>query len=229
MRYFTLAFFLALTANSVMAQSDTESQSTAQPEAPLSDTSRFLVVPLIGLRSGGSFSAVERELALEVNSSAGFGLIFDYKLTRTSRVEFLWSSQRSDFTAVSVVPIDDPTAPPAESPQFDLGINYFHGAYVYGGGPPRFQPYVAVGAGVASFCPVVSGASVSTKFSFSLGTGFRSFLTERIGILFDARAFGTRIGEDRQDISCGVFGCVTFETGATFWQGQLLAGLVVAF
>jgi hypothetical protein len=229
MRNLMLAFIFALTADSVMAQSDTESQSASQPEASPEDTSRFLVVPLVGVRSGGSFTAVEQELALEVNSSLGFGLIFDYKLTRTSRLEFLWSSQRSDFDVISVAPVGAPGEPPAETPQFDIGINYFHGAYVYGGGTPRFQPYVAVGAGLATFCPAVADSSVQTKFSFSLGTGFRSFLTERIGVLIDARAFGTRIGDRREDVTCGVFGCVSFETAATFWQGQLLLGLVVAF
>jgi hypothetical protein len=226
-----LAFFLGLTANSVTAQTDTATQVASQPETPAQSPYRFLVGPFFGLRTGGTFRAIEQELSLSVNPSAGFGLLFDYRLTRTSRVEFIWSSQRTDFDAISTAPVPDgdTPAPPDDAPQFDIGINYFHGAYVYGGGPPRFQPYVAIGAGVASFCPVGVDAPVSTKFSFSLGTGFRSFVTERIGILFDARAFGTRAGDQREDIQCSVFGCVSFEAASTFWQGHLVGGVVFAF
>jgi hypothetical protein len=223
-------FLLALTPTSVMAQSETGSQPASPAETKAEDSYRFLVAPFIGFRSGGSFTAIDLQLSLSVNSSAAFGAIFDYRLNDTSKVEFIWSRQTTDLTPISVAPVPPgETAPPIESPPFDVRVQYFHGAYVYGGGPPRFQPYVAVGAGIATFSSDDSGVEGRTKFSFSIGTGFRSFLTERVGVLVDARAFGTRAGDDREDIMCGVFGCVSFETGATFWQGQVVGGVVFAF
>jgi hypothetical protein len=226
-----LTFFFTLTATSVTAQTDTATPPASQPETPAQSPYRFLAGPFLGLRTGGTFTALEQQVSLSVNPSLGFGLIFDYQLTRTSKVEFMWSRQKTDFDATSIAPVPEGEEPPLiDVSDFSVGINYFHGAYVYGGGPPRFQPYVAVGAGVARFSPFgVEDETSRTKFSFSLGTGFRSFVTERIGILVDARAFGTRAGDQREDIACTVFGCVSFETAATFWQGHVVGGVVFAF
>jgi hypothetical protein len=112
---------------------------------------------------------------------------------------------------------------------FDIRVDYFHGAFVYGGGPRSFQPYIAVGAGMSVFDPDVAAASTLRRFSFSLGTGFKSFFNDTVGIRFDARAFGTRIGDKREDVTCDIYGCVTFESAATFWQGQVVGGVIFAF
>ena len=72
-------------------------------------------------------------------------------------------------------------------------------------------------------------ASSVTKFSFSIGAGINAYLTERIGVRFDARAFGTRTGDRQEDFACGVFGCVTFERLSTFWQSHFVGALIIRF
>lgn len=195
---------------------------------------RFELTPFAGLRSGGSFRAPERDLALDVQSSLGGGVIFDYVLNDTMQIELLWSHQSSDLDIVDVSPVpgDGSETPPdgtEDFPSIGIGVDYFHGAFVYGGGSPVFRPYVLIGAGVARLSPDLPDVSSTSKFSFSVGTGFKSFFTERFGLRVDARAFGTRAGDQREDVACGVFGCVSFETAATFWQGQVVGGFIVAF
>ena len=73
----------------------------------------------------------------------------------------------------------------------------------------------------------VFAASSVTKFSFSIGAGINAYLTERIGVRFDARAFGTRTGDRQEDFACGVFGCVTFERLSTFWQSHFVGALTL--
>ena len=75
----------------------------------------------------------------------------------------------------------------------------------------------------------VFAASSVTKFSFSIGAGINAYLTERIGVRFDARAFGTRTGDRQEDFACGVFGCVTFERLSTFWQSHFVGALIIRF
>lgn len=193
---------------------------------------RFEVTPFIGVRTGGAFRAVEQDIALKAKPSFGGGVMFDYRLNETMALEFLWSHQSTDVELldVSAVPGADAVEnPPSESPTFGIGVDYFHGDFVYGGGPTIFHPYVLIGGGVARLNPDVSAAPATSKFSFSVGTGFRSYFTERLGLRVDARAFGTRIGDKQEDVACGVFGCVSFERASTFWQGQIVGGLVIAF
>ena len=204
------------------------------PTAALAQT-RYEVTPFVGARLGGAFRAAEQDLALDVKSSLGGGVLFDYALNDAMQLEFSWSRQSSDVEVFDVSPSPgggdgtEETPVPGELPKFPIRINYFHGSFLYGGGPRVFRPYVLAGVGMARLNPDVEGVSTTSKFSFSLGTGFKSFFTDRFGFRFDARAFGTRAGGRQEDIACGVFGCVSFETASTFWQGQLVGGLIIAF
>jgi len=112
---------------------------------------------------------------------------------------------------------------------FDLGIDYFHGGVRFDGGNETYTPYVAVGLGMARFNPDAAMAPNVNKFSFSIGAGVNAYLTDRIGVRFDARAFGTRTGDSQEDFACGVFGCVTFERASTFWQSHFVGALIIKF
>jgi hypothetical protein len=192
--------------------------------------SRFELTPFYGFRTGGSFRVTEVELALDVKSSDGYGFLFGFDLNDNMQVEFLWSRQKSSLEAVPLVPDSSGEVPlPIDLPEIDVRADYFHGVFNYGGGPPVFQPYVAIGAGMSAFDSDQATVDPIHKFSFSLATGFKSFFNERVGVRFDARAFGTRIGDRREEIYCDVWGCVTFEAAATFWQGQLVGGVIFAF
>ena len=116
-----------------------------------------------------------------------------------------------------------------DGPLFDLGIDYFHGGIRFDGGNEKYTPYVGAGFGVTRFNPDVADASGVSKFSFSLAAGINAYLTERIGVRFDARAFATRTGDRQEDLACGVFGCVTFERASTFWQSHFVGALIIRF
>ncbi|HSF16677.1 MAG TPA: outer membrane beta-barrel protein [Vicinamibacteria bacterium] len=205
-----------------LASADT---TTAQPAIE--------ITPFYGLRANGAFRTGQGtdNVILEVKDSGSYGVFFDYGLTEFLKLDVLWTHQSS-----TVLQGETPTVgPPAENlsapassgePLFDVGIDYVHAGVLYGGGNESFSAYAAGGAGVGFFNPDVADASSVTKFSFSLGAGFRSKFNRRFGFRFDARVFGTRAGDREQDFACGIFGCTSFESASTFWQTHFVGGLI---
>ena len=124
------------------------------------------------------------------------------------------------------VPIE-PEVPDGEL--FDLGIDYLHGGVRFDSGNEKYTPFVAAGLGMTRFNPDVAGASSTSKFSFSLGAGINAYLTERLGVRFEGRAFGTPTGDSQEDLACGVFGCVSFTTKPRFWQSHFVGALIIRF
>lgn len=193
------------------------------------------VIPFFGLKSGGSFrlgtddESAASQRALKAQSSATGGVFFDYGLTENFQLEFLWAHQGTEVH-LGPAPSTDPEAVSSdETPLFNLGVDYFHGGFVYGGGAGRFRPYVSAGIGTAVFNADLPDASRQGHLSFSVGLGFKSYFNDRLGFRFDVRAFGTRGGDRQQEVACGIFGCATFERASTFWQGHFIGGLVFSF
>lgn len=195
------------------------------------------ISPYAGIRNAGGFSAEDERFTFEIQDGPTFGVFADYPLTRQLVIELLWSHTGAsvDEETVTITPAvgtgdgAEPEAEIAAGELFDLGIDYFHGGIRFDAGNEKYEPYVAGGLGVARFSPGAAGASSLTKFSFALGAGLIAYLTERIGVRFDARAFGTPTGETPDDVACGDFGCVSFEPDSRFWQSHFVGAVVIRF
>ncbi|GMR22412.1 MAG: hypothetical protein BMS9Abin37_0761 [Acidobacteriota bacterium] len=195
---------------------------------------KFEISPFGGLRTAGSFRGEGQLVSYNVQTAPTFGVFADFMVTRQLALEFLWGHEGSTVDKKTAVLGEDSPTPPIEpevpdGELFDLGVDYFHGGVRYDGGNEKYTPYVAGGLGVTRFNPDAAMASGVTKFSFSLGAGINAYLTEHIGVRFDARAFGTRTGDSQEDIACGVFGCVTFKRASTFWQSHFVGALIIRF
>ena len=183
--------------------------------------------PFLGVRSAGSFRGDNQLTSFTMSSSPTFGTFFNYPLAGNLQFEALWSHQ-SSHVILKATSLEDPTNP-QETDLFDTSINYFHGGILLGGGNETWEPYVALGAGATRFSPDAPDSSSLTKFSFSVGTGLKAYLGERVSFRFDARAFGTRGGDSQEDLACGVFGCVSFERASTFWQSHFVGAVMIRF
>ena len=193
---------------------------------------KFEISPYGGIRTAGSFRGEDQLVSYNVSSAPTFGVFADFMVTHQLAIEFLWGHEGSTVNKKTTVLGGDVPTPPVEpeAPDgelFDLGIDYFHGGVRFDGGNEKYTPYIAAGAGATRFSPDAAMASSVTKFSFSIGAGINAYLTERIGVRFDARAFGTRTGDRQEDFACGVFGCVTFERLSTFWQSHFVGALTL--
>lgn len=195
---------------------------------------KFEISPYAGIRTAGSFRGEEQLVTYDVQSAPTFGVFADFMVTRQLAIEFLWGHASSTVDKKTAMLGGDVPSPPIEpevpdGPIFDLGVDYFHGGVRYDGGNEKYTPYIAGGVGLARFNPDAAMASSVSKFSFSIGAGINAYLTDRIGVRFDARAFGTRAGGREEDFACGVFGCVTFERASTFWQSHFVGALIIRF
>lgn len=195
---------------------------------------KFEISPYAGIRTAGSFRGEEQLVTYDVQSAPTFGVFADFMVTRQLAIEFLWGHASSTVDKKTAMLGGDVPSPPIEpevpdGPIFDLAIDYFHGGVRYDGGNEKYTPYIAGGVGLARFNPDAAMASSVSKFSFSIGAGINAYLTDRIGVRFDARAFGTRAGGREEDFACGVFGCVTFERASTFWQSHFVGALIIRF
>jgi hypothetical protein len=196
--------------------------------------SKLELSPFAGIRTAGSFRGEDQLVSYNVQSAPTFGVFADYMVTSQLAVEALWSHSGSTIdkltASLNATPPDD--APVAEVPDgelFNVGIDYFQGGIRVDGGNETYNPYVAVGAGLSRLSPDLADASTTNKFGFSVGAGVSANLSDRIGVRFDARAFGTRGGEQQQDLACGVFGCVSFTSASTFWQSHFVGALMIRF
>jgi len=195
---------------------------------------KFEISPYGGVRTAGGFRGENQLVSYNVLSAPTFGVFADFMVTRQLAIELLWGHEGSTVDKKTAVLGGSVPTPPteAEVPDgelFDLGIDYFHGGVRFDGGNEKYTPYIAAGFGMTRFNPDAAMASSLTKFSFSIGAGINAYFTERIGVRFDARAFGTRTGDHQEDFACGVFGCVTFERASTFWQSHFVGALIIRF
>jgi hypothetical protein len=193
---------------------------------------KFEISPYAGVRTAGSFRGEEQLNSFNVQSAPTFGVFADYMVTNQLAVEVLWGHESSTVDKTSARLTTDGDEPEDEIPDgpiFDLGIDYFQGGVRFDGGNEKYTPYIAGALGVTRFNPDIAGASSVSKLGFSIGAGIIAYLTERIGVRFDARAFGTRTGERQEDLACGVFGCVSFERASTFWQSHFVGALIIRF
>ena len=176
--------------------------ASAADEKPLLT---YEVTPFIGYRLSGDFDIANTNPKQRANldDHGSFGAAFDVRRDEVSQYELVYSRQEGQLEKNS------PLAP------LDVDVEYLH----IGGtlGLTRFT---------------IQSGSDDTRFSFSLGAGFRVSVTPRFNIRLEARGFLTLVDTDSA-IFCasGSFGgvCSIRARGSTFTQFELMAGAAFAF
>lgn len=144
---------------------------------------------------------------LDISDGIAFGLGAGYYLDRNWEVAFLWDHHRSELFASGErdVKIDD------------LGIDNYHGAFIYNFGGPldEVRPMLFGGLGSTYYRSVdfvdIEGRQRSSggegRFSSTWGGGVKIFPTERFGIQLDFKWTPTWIKSDPGGIWCDYWGC----------------------
>ena len=186
--------------------------------APFASAQNAEITPYIGYRFGGSFTNRAQDVSFDVQNSASFGVIFDYKLFDFLMAEFHWSRQGSTLELSR----DD------EALDTSITLNNFHGGVLFQGGSRDLQPYFLASLGVTRIG--FNEGDSATNFSLGLGVGMKGLVTDRVGWRVEFRGFTTFTDiEDEYEV-CDVWGCATVtNTSSILWQSQVLGGVVVAF
>ncbi len=180
----------------------------------------FEITPFGGWRFGGGFADLETGADLDLEDSVSYGVILSipWNDPPRSRAELIWSRQ------------DTTVSPPnAGDPLLDLDVQYLH----IGGMVPFKTPNDRLEHPDFGGCRCDLHATrhrrrgVGGRFSLSVGVGLLYHASDHIGIRLEARGWFTFTEGDAAVFCAG--GCVIAFSGSGFGQGELTAGLQIAF
>ena len=187
------------------------------------------ITPFVGARFGGTF---ESELAsvepveYEMEDSASYGLIVNWRHKSNTQWEILYSQQASE--ALYSGP-DDPNAP---DPEVDVDIHVLQigGTYLFEG--QAAIPYIAATLGGTHIRTDSSDAQDDTFFSGSVGFGVKLLPTSTVGIRLEARGYATLVDSDSR-LFCSTGPdqnvCAVQVDGNLLSQFEIFAGITFRF
>jgi hypothetical protein len=215
--------------------------AAAQAEA----APRIEITPFAGMRFGGNFSDGAYANAiledLDVKPGPQYGVRVNFQLTPPHRsgsagfLEVLFNYQKSDlrFDPPSLSAVPDTIRNRFTEEDGKLIIDEVKVMYLHFGGLYRFGdfsgwlPYVNGGLGATFFEGSDLGEG-NTEFSFSFGVGVQRMFSETIGTRVQFRGYFTTIPAD-EFYWCDPYACWAYTDTNWFVQGELSAGLVIAF
>jgi hypothetical protein len=176
------------------------------------------IAPFLGQRYGGLFEDGVTGTTFEVADAKSYGLILDFDLEPDKQIEVYVSRQDTHLAANGAFTGD---------PLFDLTIDYYHigGLYLLEG--DKVRPFVSGSFGLTRMDPHGAGLTTENRFSLALGTGVKLFLTENLGLRFDARGLYTALNADAAIFCSG--GCAVRVSSSGFFQFELGAALMLRF
>lgn len=186
------------------------------------DPGRFEITPFAGYRLEGDFDAssrdsiFSRDLNVEVEEGAVFGLILDIPLNASWQIELLANRQESSFI------IDEGLFDP-ETELGDVTLTYLHAGLLFQWGHGQVNPFITGSIGLARIDPELDELDADDRFSASFGGGVKIFLADNVGLRLEARGYWTDLGtgfDDRFD---------RYDEGDGLFQGEGSLGLVFAF
>lgn len=197
-------------------------------QARAADQPRFELMPFAGARAGGGFDVRDlggtstTEQSVDLGSGAGFGLDLGLYRDQQSFYELLYSTQSAAV---------DSANPAVDG--VDLRIDYlqFGGTLLFPEQNAVFVPYLSLTLG-ATFLQPDGDFDSETKFSGSIGGGFRFPFSDNVAAVLGVRGYLTLLQSDT-DLFCvsdsTQAGCLVRSSGSTFLQAEGQLGLSVRF
>lgn len=176
------------------------------------------LTPFAGFRFGGGFDESGTENRLTLDSAMSFGGIVSFRVGPTSWLEVAYSRQDSEVAA-----------PPSAGPRtIDVKVEYLSGGGLYEFSLDDFRPFLAASVGATRFSSDDPGTSSTTNLAFGLSGGFKYEVVRNLRLRFEGRLWFT-VTESGTAALCQDGSCVLVFGASGFWQGDVLAGVSLAF
>jgi hypothetical protein len=187
-------------------------QANAQtPSRPQKHEPRWGMVqaaPFAGLQFGGAVFTSSGSKA-SLGAGLDYGATLDVQVAETWRVEVMYSRQEIELPGID-----------ASVERYMAGVTEEQGD-----GPTRFFGVALLGA--TRFVPGASGYGSTALFTIGVGLGVKHLLSDHFGVRAEARGFYA-ITDSAGGLFCSG-GCLFTFSGSGFVQGDLTAGVVLAF
>ena len=197
------------------------------PFGPLAAASddNFVEISLVGgYQLGGSF-----DIALDGNSvrrvdfhdAANYGLFVDFRVQKNGTVGGMFIRMETELD----------TDPLAGSGEIDTRLDFYHFQGAYEFNDRDYTGYVTASLGITRFD--VDGFDHDSRFSVTLGGGFRWFPWNHVGVRIEGRYYGTLVNSDSAGICEGIDDgqtvCLIYVDATVLSQWDAKAGLIIAF
>ncbi len=198
----------------------------AAPLTVQADSPRFELTPFVGGRVGGGFdlaTSTGNDSSVDLGSGVSYGIDLGLYRDSQSFYELLYSTQSTSLDS------SDPLLDGV-----DLRIDYlqFGGTVFFPQDSSFFVPYLSLTIGATFMEPDYSGYDSETKFSGSLGGGFRIPFNDNVALNLGLRGYLTLIDSDTSLFCVSDAedaGCLLRSSGSTFFQAEAQLGLSVRF
>lgn len=182
-----------------------------------SDTPAIQIAPFVGYQFGGSIFSETFDRKFSFKSGLSWGGTVDFAIGETWRVEAYYSRQDTDLHSAGLAD----ASLDVKVERLMVGIQEEKGE-----GSVKFFGTFLIGA--TRYTPANGSLSSDTRFSAALGLGIKSFFTPNIGLRFESHAFYTSV-QSGGGVFCTAGFCVFNYNGSGIWQGDVAAGLIIAF
>jgi hypothetical protein len=208
-----VSFLLTLLIGAVLlVPTAAEAQGFQQDEPPT-----IQIAPFAGYQFGGSVTSNLLEEKYSFGSGLSLGGTVDIAISHSWRLELYYSRQDTQLEAGR-----------AEVPVFDLRIERYMVGFMEEKGEGSVKYFGSLLLGATRFVPEVGEISGETKLSAGLGLGVKTFFTKNVGLRFEGHAFYTVV-ESNGGVFCTAGTCLFSFSGRGIWQGDVAAGLIIAF
>ena len=174
------------------------------------------VTPFVGYAFGGSVWDSVHENDYSFDSSLAYGGSVNFSISPAWRFEVLYSRQATQLSGQGL------------SPSFDVTIERYLAGFQEEKGEGNVRWFGTVWFGAARFVPGLGDFGSETKFSAAVGLGVKTFPVKNVGLRFEARGFYTLV-KGEGGAFCANGSCLFAFSGTGMWQGDVSAGLILAF
>lgn len=185
------------------------------------------ITPMLGFRAGGEFTDTTSNSRHTIESSNSYSLIIGLPYELKKDIEVFYSHHKSSLHSVDI-------ASPSINTIVDLPvtITYLH----LGGTAPisntaydngKLKTFISGGLGFTYLKPNFTGLQSDLRASFSIGTGLKWAITQRIGLRLEVRGMATLFNSNTAIFCNG--GCSLTINGSLLTQAEVLAGMAIKF
>ena len=173
------------------------------------------LAPFAGVQFPGYVSSSVGGRRVSIGIGLDYGGTLDIGVAEGWRAELLYSRQATELSSR------------AGGPQFGLKLERYLVGIQEEKGDPRLRFFGVFLAGLTRFAPGLDGYDSDVRFTLGLSLGLKRALSERFGFRAEARGFFVSVDSGGGVVCSG--SCLFVFRGSGLWQGDLSAGVTLAF